>query len=83
MTSGRLIYIFCLCFFLYSFLNAQTTKLITRDTREYLEEFDVLESDRKVKHGNYVKIDKGPFGISFSLIGNYKNGLKHGYWEKY
>jgi hypothetical protein len=83
MIKIRLVYILCFSFSLHSLLNAQTTKLITRDTKEYLEEFDVLESDRKVKHGSYVKIYKGAFGISFRLIGNYKGGLKHGYWEKY
>lgn len=64
-------------------LNAQPTILVSHDKKEYLEEFDVLESNRKMKHGSYLKIIKGPFGLYFDEIGNYKNNQKHGYWEKY
>ena len=62
---------------------AQPTDLITKDTKNNLEEYEVLSSDKEVKHGSYLLMTKRLFGNAFSLIGSYKNGQKDGYWEKY
>jgi antitoxin component YwqK of YwqJK toxin-antitoxin module len=68
-------------------LVAQEVKLKTKDTNEVYEEYYVLDSNKKVKHGSYLKITKPLMGVwgnnYFSLIGNYEMGEKHGAWEQY
>jgi hypothetical protein len=63
---------------------SQTTKLIVNDTKDYYEEYDVLTSDSKMKHGIYFKIEKLVMGrIASSAVGNFSQGKRSGYWEEY
>ena len=62
-------------------LLGQETKFVLKEGQGFTEEYDVLKSDKKVKHGTYVKYRK-PFG-QYVIIesGGYQNGEKHGQWE--
>jgi len=69
---------------LYHLTFSQLTNLVTKDKDDYYEEYSVLETDKKVKHGSYIKLKKGFFGgYALMTIGNYANGQKDGYWENY
>lgn len=49
----------------------------------YSEEFYVLKSNKKIRHGSYVRLHN-VFGItSLQATGTYANGQKHGYWQTY
>ena len=62
----------------------QQTILITKDRDNYYEEYSVLKSDKKIRHGRCLKLSKPLLGgYSFELVGNYSDGLKDGYWETY
>ena len=62
----------------------QPTTIVTKDKETSYEEYYVLESDKKIKHGSYVKLDKLLIGgYAFEAIGSYSNGVKEGYWETY
>lgn len=62
-------------------LLAQETNFVLKEGQGFTEEYDVLKSDKKVKHGTYVKY-RQPFG-QYVIIesGGYLNGEKHGQWE--
>lgn len=66
---------------------AQEVKLKNKERDETYEEYYVLVSDKKVKHGSYLKLTKPLLGVwhtsFFSIVGNYQNGVKHGRWEQY
>ena len=72
---------------LWSNLPAQEVKLKTEDRDKYYEEYYVLATDKKVKHGSYLKFTKpleGLLGtVHFSAVGSYFKGKKHGLWEEY
>ncbi len=64
------------------FLNAQKTKKVTekhKDYPEYKEEYNVLKSDRKIRHGRYTRTEK----YNGSTTGFYKNGMKDSTWTMY
>ncbi|MGB3181329.1 MAG: hypothetical protein WBB45_08060 [Cyclobacteriaceae bacterium] len=54
---------------------------------DYSEEYYVLASDKKIRHGSYIKLTKSAMDVYnksyFSLIGNYAHGKKDGLWEEY
>lgn len=64
-------------------LLGQETKFVLKEGQGFTEEYDVLKSDKKVKHGTYVKY-RQPFG-QYVIIesGAYQNGEKHGQWETF
>ena len=62
---------------------SQETKLVTKDRPEFYEQYYVLQSDKKIKHGNYVKLDRIIGGYAFHSTGAYVNDQKNGYWELY
>lgn len=65
-------------------VQSQETRLITKDNYEFYEEYSVLKSDKKVKHGSYIKLNKVMFiGNAIESIGSYWNGQKNGLWEIY
>lgn len=91
-------------------LFAQELKQIKKESFEYTdtlrggyfgipirEVYTVLKSDRKIKHGSYVKYDVGKYVLPFILhnrknkddnppileSGSYVNGVKSGTWEYY
>lgn len=61
----------------------QEIKFKFKQKGDYCEEYNVLKSKKKTKHGPYTKyrIIKGQ--IILLELGNYKNGQKDGYWEHY
>jgi len=62
----------------------QQTVLVTKNKENYYEEYSVLQSDKKIKHGRYLKLGKPLFGgYSFESVGSYTHGLKTGFWETY
>lgn len=74
--------LFLICISLDNF--AQETISITKDKDSFYEEYTVLKSDKKIKHGNYVKLDRPIYGGLFiESFGNYALGTKDGYWETY
>jgi len=64
-------------------LLGQETKFVLKEGQGFTEEYDVLKSNKKVKHGTYVKY-RQPFG-QYVIIesGAYQNGEKHGQWETF
>ncbi len=69
---------------LYHLTYSQLTTVVTKDKDDYYEEYSVLQTDKKVKHGSYIKLKKGFLGgYSLMTVGNYANGQKDGYWENY
>src|SRR5688572_23061467 len=71
-----------------STLYSQETKFVFKDIVlkngiDFKEEYYVLLSDKKTKHGTYVKYrqPRGQFAIIES--GNYVNGEKNGLWETF
>jgi antitoxin component YwqK of YwqJK toxin-antitoxin module len=65
-------------------IYAQQTAVVTKDRESYYEEYSVLVADKKIKHGNYTKLNKPIIGgYSLESIGNYSNGQRDGYWEFY
>lgn len=62
----------------------QPTILVTRDKKDYYEEYTALVSSQKIKHGSYLKLDKSMVGNhSLAIFGMYSYGKKDGYWETY
>jgi antitoxin component YwqK of YwqJK toxin-antitoxin module len=62
---------------------AQQTRIITKQTNGYNEEYTVLKSDKSIRHGSYVKYRK-PFNTYVILeSGNYSNGQKDGLWQTF
>jgi antitoxin component YwqK of YwqJK toxin-antitoxin module len=61
----------------------QETKFVLKEGQGFTEEYSVLKTDKKVRHGTYVKY-RQPFG-QYVIIesGNYLNGEKHGQWETF
>ncbi len=63
---------------------AQETISILKDKDSYYEEYYVLKSDKKTKHGSYIKLDRPIYGGLFiESFGSYSQGKKSGYWEAY
>ncbi len=66
-------------------LEAQELKVKKKSTALFIEEYQVLKSDKNVKHGYYVK-SKNPknyvsLGVPiFKELGNYEKGQKTGKW---
>jgi antitoxin component YwqK of YwqJK toxin-antitoxin module len=69
----------------YECSYGQQIILITKNRDTYYEEYTVLQSDKKIKHGNYTMLKRPLLGTWYSIetIGNYSNGQKDGYWETY
>jgi antitoxin component YwqK of YwqJK toxin-antitoxin module len=59
---------------------AQETKLVSKATPAYTEEYFVLKSDKKIKHGTYVKYKPSHIEPEVLESGNYVNGKKDGLW---
>ena len=71
-------------FFIYQINWAQQTKLLTKESDEVYEEYSVLLTDKKLKHGSYLKLNKSLLGASALVtFGTFSNGQRHGYWEEY
>ncbi|MEI6576712.1 MAG: hypothetical protein WCO63_11090 [Bacteroidota bacterium] len=62
---------------------SQETKFVLKVHQDFKEEYYVLKSDKKIKHGTYVKYKHMLFGVQLIESGLYKNGLKTGLWEFY
>lgn len=78
------ILIFSIVIMLYLPMFGQQTVLVTRDDDPtYYEEYSVLASNKKMKHGNYFKINRSMAGYAIHASGAYVNGRKNGYWETY
>jgi len=58
----------------------QKLKTVTKKTSQTIEEFEVLKSDKKIRHGNYSK--KTKFGQLIAK-GQFKDNLESGIWEFY
>ena len=71
------------CFVVSSAL-AQETKLKKVDSHDIYEEYSVLVSDKKIKHGRYTLFRKSFFNDnSIVIMGNYAFGKKEGAWINY
>ncbi|MDZ4712462.1 MAG: hypothetical protein SGI89_09065 [bacterium] len=69
--------------FVYSNSFGQETKFVLKDGGGFQEEYYVLKSDKKIKHGTYAKY-RAPFGqIVMIETCNYSNGEKHGQWTAF
>ncbi len=72
---------------LISFAHAaisQETVLVTKNNGSVFEEYSVLKSDKKIKHGNYTRLTKGTHGaLTLEELGSYSNNKREGYWEFY
>ena len=69
---------------LFFFLNIQAQelkKVINKPTGTYyFEEYQVLQSDKKIKHGSYAKISYNKEALE---TGFYKNNLRDSTWTEY
>lgn len=59
--------------------HGQDTKLVTRKSGEYQEDFHVLKSDKSIKQGEYKKRK----GDVIAMEGTYENNEKVGEWKYY
>ena len=80
----KLIYILLFILFSGTLVGQVKTKFILKKRNSVTEEYYVLKTDKKIKHGTYVKYIGVP-GINFLLIenGNYIKGQKEGLWTTY
>lgn len=64
-------------------LFGQETKFVQREGQGFIEEYNVLKTDKNIKHGTYVKYRQS-FG-QYVIIesGSYLNGEKNGQWETF
>jgi len=98
LLNRKRVLIILILFLLAIDLRAQETKLIVKEgsTRppdnktikigwndDFVEEYYVLKTDAKIRHGTYVKYRHSRFGISVLESGRYQNGQKTGVWEVY
>jgi len=75
---------FLAVYFVGGGVYAQQTVVVTKDKETYYEEYSVLESDKKIEHGSYSRLNKPIIGeYSLHSFGSYVNGQKDGYWEIY
>lgn len=58
-------------------------KLPVNEEWGYVEEYYVLKSDKKKKHGSYIKLNQSYFGNALHSSGSYSNGKKDGFWQTY
>lgn len=59
----------------------QETKFVLKKRASFNEEFYVLKSDKKIKHGTYVKYETGSNKVHLLESGSYENGQKSGFWH--
>lgn len=63
---------------------AQETVLVSKNRENVFEEYSVLKSNKKIKHGHYTKLSKGTHGeLTLIELGPYSDNIKEGYWEFY
>ena len=81
MTSLRL-FIPILIGLLLPFVTlCQDVEFVLKKNADFTEEYYVLQTDKKTKHGSYVKYRQSMGGVSIFEVGNYSNGEMHGLWE--
>jgi antitoxin component YwqK of YwqJK toxin-antitoxin module len=77
--------IFSLTILQFSFFTSfsQETKLVIEKGILHNEEYTVLKSDKRIRHGHYIKYNF--YGPTVLLIetGNYANGMMDGQWDRY
>ncbi|MBN7811166.1 hypothetical protein J0A68_09370 [Algoriphagus sp. H41] len=62
----------------------QETVPVEKEKGNYYEEYHVLRSDKKVKHGSYLQLSKSPLGELFlESSGSFTLGEKSGLWDTY
>jgi hypothetical protein len=62
---------------------AQETELKIKVSSSYIEEFDVLKSDKKIRHGSYLKYSYGLlYKIFIHETGQYYYNKKDSIWKK-
>jgi hypothetical protein len=78
----------CILFFSTVTFSQETVlvskkKLPEQNKLGYSEEFYVLKSNKKIKHGSYVKLHDMFFGVTLHATGYYLNSKKDGFWQTY
>lgn len=83
MINRKFHFLSALCL-IWSTASGQETKLKQHDTEKYFEEYSVLSSNKKIKHGQYSLFNKPFIGAPYiRMTGNYHYGKKHGPWVYY
>ncbi|MBL7852705.1 MAG: hypothetical protein JNN04_17505 [Cyclobacteriaceae bacterium] len=83
MTTRKFHILAALCL-IWSTASGQETKLKQVDTEKSYEEYSVLASDKKIKHGPYSLFFKPFIGAPhIQMTGNYHYGKKSGPWVFY
>jgi antitoxin component YwqK of YwqJK toxin-antitoxin module len=83
------ILIFICALFFSTEIYSQETVLVTKkkvsrpNELGSIEEFHVLKSNKKIKHGSYVKLNQTFIGNALHSSGSYSNGKKNGLWQTY
>jgi hypothetical protein len=74
----------CLVFIFIHPAFAQQTKVKQVKGKDTLEEYEVLVSDKNIKHGYYMNMAWSIKGKAYLIsLGSYNNNLKNGKWEYY
>jgi antitoxin component YwqK of YwqJK toxin-antitoxin module len=68
-------------FFIAATAYGQETKFVEKTEGQFGEEYYVLKSDKKVRHGTYVKYHRSILGtVALEESGAYEMGARHGEW---
>ena len=80
----KVLLIFLLLISLDKTTYGQETILVTKDKDDSYEEYHVLKSDKKIKHGSSLRLSKFMLhGYALESVGYYSHGMRNGYWESY